>query len=83
MIIEVKTGVFWDTEATTQSEEAIAWLQGDIRPNLSAPTMDEFQRPYERTFSNETVTVIERQIYINHNHDWARKGVQYVVTENI
>lgn len=82
MIIEVKTGVFWDTETTIQSEEAIQWLQEDVRPNLSAPTMDEFQRPYERTFFNETVTVIERQVYINQNYDWGRKGVQYIVTLN-
>ena len=83
MIIEVKEGVFWDTEATIQSEEAIRWLQEDVRPNLSAPTIDEFQRPYERMYSNETVTVIERQLYINQNYDWARKGVQYIVTSNL
>lgn len=79
MIIEVKEGVFWDTETTLQSEEAIAWLQEDVRPNFSAPVMDAYQRPAVRTFENETVTVTENQIYIAENYDWARKGVEYTI----
>ena len=80
MLIEVKEGVFWDTENAAQSEEAITWLQEDVRPNLSQPQLDAFQRPHLRVYENETLTVTEEQLYINENYDWARKGVKYVVT---
>lgn len=80
MKIEVKEGVFWDTEAATQSEEAISWIQEEVRPNLGAQTFDQFKRPDERVYENETVIVTEKQVYISENGDWARKGVKYFVT---
>ena len=80
MKIEVKQDVFWDTETKIQSEEAITWMQEEVRPNLSLPTLDAHQRPNERTFENTTVKVIEKQIYIAESNDWARKGVEYLVT---
>ena len=79
MIIQVTPDVFWDTEATEQTEAAIEWLQTEVRPNLSEPTIDAFNRPLERTFSNDVVTVTEKQLYITESYDWARRGVKYTV----
>lgn len=81
MQIEVITGVFWDTETIQQSEAAIEWLQNEVRPNLSAPTLDKYKRPYERTYENDNVNLVERQIYLHENSDWARRGVEIIVTE--
>jgi len=80
MQIEVIPGVFWDTEKTQQSPEAIEWLQTEVRPNLGDPIFDAHKRPHERTYENENLTVTERQIYIDESPDWARKGVKYIVT---
>lgn len=80
MMIEVAPGVNWDTEAATQSEEAINWIQEEVRPNLGAQTFDQFKRPDERVYENDTVIVTEKQAYISKNGDWARKGVTYFVT---
>lgn len=80
MIIEVIPGVNWDTEAATQSEEAISWIQEEVRPNLGEQSLDQFKRPDERVYENETVIVTEKQVYISENGDWARKGVKYFVT---
>lgn len=82
MKIEVTPGIYWDSEAESQSEEAIEWLQSVVRPNLSETTLDAFNRPFERTYSNDVVTVIERQIYINECYEWARSGVHFTVTTN-
>lgn len=81
MQIEVIPGVFWDTEKTQQSEAAIEWLQTEVRPNLSIPSLDEFKRPYERNYENDKVILIERQMYLHENSDWARRGVEIIVTE--
>jgi len=80
MIIEVKQGVNWDTELAIQSEAAMQWIQEDVRPNFGEPIMDDFSRPYTRTYENETVIVTEKQLYITETSDWARKGVEYNVT---
>jgi len=79
MIIQVTPDVYWDTEATEQTEAAIEWLQTEVRPNLSEPSIDAFNRPLERNFSIEVVTVTERQLYITEGYDWARRGVQTTV----
>ena len=79
MKIEVKEGVFWDTEAAAQSEEAMNWIQEEVRQNLGEETLDEFNRPYERVYENDTVIVTEKQVYISPSHSWARKGVKYIV----
>lgn len=81
MQIEVTTGVFWDTETAEQSEETLTWLQETVRPNLSVATLDNYRRPFERTWENETVTVVERQIYISDSSSWGRKGVEYIITQ--
>lgn len=80
MKIEVKEGVFWDTTKIVQSEEAIQWLQEDVRPNFDEPEYDEFKRPFRRTFENDTLIVVEEQEYIHQSSEWARKGVNYLVT---
>ncbi len=80
MMIEVIPGVFWDTETIQQSEAARNWIQETVRPNLSEPTLDSINRPDERTYENENVIVVEKQLYIN-DHNWARKGVKYIVTQ--
>ena len=80
MKIEVKEGVYWDTEAAIQSEEAMNWIQEEVRPNFGAQSLDQFKRPDERVYENETVMVTEKQVYISENGDWARKGVKYFVT---
>ncbi len=80
MKIEVREGVFWDTTKIAQSEEAIEWLQEDVRPNLGEPEFDEFKRPFRRTFENDTLIVIEEQEYIHQSSEWARRGVSYKVT---
>ena len=82
-MIEVKQGIFWNPEATTQSEEAMQWLMEEVKPNLGQPVIDGFGRPDTRTFENDAVVVVEKQLYINENTDWARKGVQYIVTSKI
>jgi hypothetical protein len=79
MIIEVQDGVFWDTTAHQQSEEAIRWLQEEVKPNLGPYTLDMFERPCEAVYVNNYVSVTEKQIYINNSYDWARKGVIYNV----
>lgn len=79
MKIEVKEGIFWDTEAPTQTEEAMNWIQEVVRPNLGDETLDEFNRPYQRVYENDTVIVTEKQVYISPSHSWARKGVKYIV----
>lgn len=79
MKIEVKEGVFWETESKEQSEEAIQWLQEEVRPNLGEPEFDEFKRPYKRAFENEALTVVEEQDYIHQSYEWARKGVIYTI----
>jgi len=80
MMIEVIPGVFWDTETVQQSDAARDWIQETVRPNLSEPTLDSIKRPDERTYENENVVVVEKQLYIN-DHNWARKGVNYTVTQ--
>jgi len=80
MKIEVKEGVFWDTEAAAQTEEAMNWIQEVVRPNLGDETLDEFNRPDERVYENDTVIVTEKQVYISPSHSWARKGVKYIVS---
>lgn len=79
-MIEVIPGVFWDTETIQQSEAARDWIQETVRPNLSEPTLDKLNRPDERTYENENVIVVEKQLYIN-DSNWARKGVKYTVTQ--
>lgn len=80
MIIEVIPGVNWDTEAATQSEAAMNWIQETVRPNLGNQTFDQFKRPDERTWESDAVVVTEKQVYISETGDWARKGVKYFVT---
>lgn len=79
MTIEVTPGVFWDTETQQQSQDAIDWINETVRPNLSEPTLDKYNRPDERYYENDTVIVTQKQVYIKEGHDWARKGVQYFV----
>lgn len=81
MQIEVIPGVYWDTEKTQQSEAAIEWLQNEVRPNLGPAELDEYKRPYKRTYENENVTVVQRQLYLHENSEWARRGVEITVTE--
>jgi hypothetical protein len=81
MQIEVTPGVFWDTEKTQQSPEAVEWLQAEVRPNLSELTLDAHKRPDTRTYENTVVVVVEKQSYFNESSDWARRGVEYIVTE--
>ena len=80
-MIEVTAGVYWNPDSIEQSEEAMQWLCEEVRPNLSEPTKDRFQRNDERTYENDRIVVVEKQLYINENTDWARRGVQYTVTE--
>ena len=80
MTIEVTPGVFWDTETQQQSEDATVWINETVRPNLSEQTYDKYNRPDERYYENDTVIVTQKQVYINANFDWARKGIQYFVT---
>ena len=80
MKIEVKEGVFWETVSKEQSEEAIQWLQEEVRPNLGEPEFDEFKRPYKRTFENDTLIVVEEQEYIHQSSEWARREMNYIVT---
>jgi len=80
MIIEVIPGVNWDTEAEQQSEDAINWIQEEVRPNLGTQTFDQFHRPDERVYENDTIVITEKQLYISETGDWARKGVEYFVT---
>lgn len=80
MKIEVTPGIYWDSEAESQSEEAIEWLQETVRPGLSDATLDNHQRPDERTWENDTIKVVEQQLYITDSPSWARRGVAYTVT---
>lgn len=79
MKIEVKEGVFWDNESVSQSQEAMEWLQEEVRPNLIEFEVDEFKRPSKRKFENEKLEVIEQQNYIEESTSWARRGVSYSV----
>ncbi len=47
MIIEVKPGVFWDTEARQQSKEAQTWFNDEILPMFcNVPyVFDKYGRP--------------------------------------
>lgn len=79
-MIEVTDGVYWNPDTIEQSEEAMQWLNEEVRSNLGEATKDRFLRNDERTYENERVVVVEKQLYINENTDWARRGVQYTVT---
>lgn len=81
MQIEVTAGLFWDTESTVQTEEAMEWLSNEVRPNLSEATRDKYGRPDERSWNNNIIKVVEKQEYIRDNGDLARRKVNYTVTQ--
>lgn len=81
MQLEVSPGIIWDTDTSSQSEAAMAWLTDTVRPNLGEPTRDQHGRPISRSWTDGVFTVIETPCYIN-DHTWARSGVTYMVAKN-
>lgn len=79
MTIQLTENLYWDTEASQQSEEVMEYIMNTVKPNLSAPTRDEMGRPLERNYETDTAIITERQVYIN-DKNWARDHVEYNVT---
>jgi hypothetical protein len=79
MQIQLTQDLYWDTEASRQSDEVTQYITDTVKPNLSVPTRDEKGRPYERTYETDTAIIRERQVYIN-DKNWARDHVEYIVT---
>ena len=77
-MIQLSENIYWDPQATEQSEETMDFIRNVVKPNLSETTYDEIGRPYERTYETDTAIIKERQVYIN-NRNWARDKVEYIV----
>lgn len=84
MEITIKEGVSWQTEARApQSEEAMAWLRGEIYPLLAMnatetdkviPTTDKWGRPTEWVIEGEGWRVTVRREYMEANAPtWSRR----------
>lgn len=73
MRIELKEGVFWDTETTQQSDEAKAWLREEVYTKLAhnrnmtdlvQPVYDDFDRPVRWIIVTSSVSVTVDRNYI-------------------
>ena len=84
MEITIKEGVTWQTEAgTPQSEEAMAWLRGEIYPQLAMnametdkviPTTDQWGRPTEWIIDGGEWRVTVRREYVEAKAPtWSRR----------
>ena len=94
MLIEVKKGVFWDTEAQTQSQEAYAWMReqnldrmamsATSDKNMIAPEVDLNKRPIKWVIEHETCIVeIVREYVQPIGPSWAMKRDRIVVTSKL
>ena len=94
MKIEVKKGVYWDTEATTQSDKAYAWMREQnlarmsMAPtsdsNMVAPELDLNRRPIKWVIEHETCIVeIVREYVQPIGPSWAMKRDRIVVTSKL
>ncbi len=84
MEIKITDCVSWQTEAgAQQSEEAMAWLRGEIYPQLAMnatetdkviPTTDRWGRPTEWVVEGETWLVTIRREYVEAKQPtWSRR----------
>lgn len=94
MKIEVKKGVYWDTEATTQSDKAYAWMREQnlariaMAPtsdsNMVAPELDLNRRPIKWVIEHETCIVeIVREYVQPIGPSWAMKKDHITVTSKL
>ena len=94
MKIEVKKGVYWDTEATTQSDKAYAWMReqnlarmamsATSDKNMIAPELDLNKRPIKWVIEHETCIVeIVREYVQPIGPSWAMKRDRIVVTSKL
>ena len=94
MKIEVKKGVYWDTEATTQSDKAYAWMREQnlarmaMAPttdgNMVAPELDVNKRPIKWVIEHETCIVeIVREYVQPIGPSWAMKKDHITVTSKL
>lgn len=73
MKIEVKENVFWDTEASIQSNDAIDWYNSEIynnKMNKVIPEKDNLGRPIKWTIDEDTFIVVIERVY--RNRTWAK-----------
>lgn len=73
MKIEVKENIFWDTEASVQSNDAIDWYNSEIyndKMNKVTPEKDSLGRPSKWTIDEDTFTVMIERVY--RNKTWAK-----------
>ena len=84
MEIKIAEGVSWQTEAgAPQSEEAMAWLRGEIYPRLALnatetnkviPTTDKWGRPTEWEVEGDGWILKVRREYMEANAPtWSRR----------
>lgn len=94
MKIEVKKSVYWDTEATTQSDKAYAWMREQnlarmaMAPtsdsNMVAPELDLNRRPIKWVIEHETCIVeIVREYVQPIGPSWAMKKDHIIVTSKL
>lgn len=94
MLIEVNKGVYWDTEAQTQSAEAYAWMREQNLARMAmgrttdssmiAPELDVNKRPIKWVIEHETCIVeIVREYVQPIGPSWAMKKDHIVVTSKL
>ena len=94
MKIEVKKSVYWDTEATTQSDKAYAWMReqnlarmatsATSDKNMIAPELDSNKRPIKWIIEHETCIVeIVREYVQPIGPSWAMKRDRIIVTSKL
>ncbi len=82
MIIEVKDGVFYDTELEVQSMDFGTWMTDEVYPKMDSkePEYDSFMRAFRCSVDMGTCMVTREREYLYESTSCALKNEIIIVT---
>jgi len=90
MKIKLAKGVYWDTESSTQSEDARNWIRENVLNKMGMssgeegminPELDAHNRPYKWTLEAESCTIEVVRDYVDKNSaSWAMNKDDITIT---
>lgn len=73
MQVNLSNGAVWDTEAASQSKEAVEWLSQKRITPADTFEKDEYGRPKRWVWNLGNAELIIENVYISQSHDWSLK----------